>query len=78
MRGIERNGSQKNHPSTQISIEKASLITLLDAAVYLVEDIPVRRGGGVEVVIQEEIRGVCDTTARKEWSRFHECGILSV
>lgn len=54
MRGIEGNGSQKNYQSTQISIEKASLIMLLDAAVYLVEDLPVKRGGGIEVVFKKK------------------------
>lgn len=54
MRSIEGNGIRKNHSSTQISIEKASLITLLDAAVYLVEDLPVKRGGGIEVVFKKK------------------------
>lgn len=40
------------HPFLRISIEKASLETLLDAAVYLVEDIPVKCGSGAEVVFK--------------------------
>lgn len=54
MRDIEGKGRQKNYSSTRISIEKSSLIPLLNAAVYLVEDLPVKRGGGIEVVFKKK------------------------